>query len=103
MLKFKGQTTQKVTISGKFISTEFKLFALGNSDYICNWECTKPGLNKDLITAKKLVSVSFSNFTQSTLLNPTQSVIIRLIRYLTHFIEQKRLNFCLFLDNLFVF
>ena len=63
MLKFKGQTTQKVTISGKPIPTKFKLFALSNSNYIFNWECTKPELNEGLITAKKLVSISFLNFT----------------------------------------
>ena len=70
MLKFKCQTTQKVTISGKPIPTGFKLFALGDSGYIYNWECTKPGLNEGLLTAKKYVSVSLPNSTQSTLLNP---------------------------------
>jgi hypothetical protein len=53
MIKFEDRTSQKVTISGKPISTGFKIFALANSGYIFNWECTKPGLNKGLLTTKK--------------------------------------------------
>jgi hypothetical protein len=36
MLKFKGRTTQKITISDKPISIGFKIFALGDSNYIYN-------------------------------------------------------------------
>jgi hypothetical protein len=36
MLKFKGRTSQKITIPGKSIPTGFKIFALGDSGYIYN-------------------------------------------------------------------
>ena len=71
MIKFKGRTLQKVTIPDKSIPTGFKIFALADSDYIFNWECTKPGLNERLLTAKKCVSISISNSSKTTLLNPT--------------------------------
>ena len=70
MIKFEGRTSQKVTIPNKSISTEFKIFALANSGYICNWECIKPGLNEGLLTAKKFVSISIPNSFKITLLNP---------------------------------
>ena len=78
MLKFEGRTSEKITIPGKPIPTGFKLFGLGDSGYLYNWECTKPGLAEGLITAKTCVSISVPNSTLSTLLNPTQSVVIRL-------------------------
>ena len=101
MIKFEGRTSQKVTISDKSITTGFKIFALADSDYIFNWECIKPGLNKGLLTAKKCISISISNSTKTTLLNPTQSVVIRLASCLSEFIKQKKLNFHMFLENLF--
>lgn len=101
MLKFEGRTCDKVTIPGKPIPTGFKLFALGDSGYIYNWECTKPGLAEGLVTAKKNVSISIPNSAQTTLLNPTQSVVIRLVECLKIYV-QKGLSFHLFLDNLFV-
>ena len=101
MFKFEGRTTQKITISGKPISIEFKIFALGDSDYIYNWECTRPDLAEVLKDAKKRTSVSISNFDVSVYLNPTQSVVICLIKCLDIYI-QKGLSFHLFLDNLFV-
>ena len=54
MLKFEERTTEKITISAKPIPTGFKLFALGDSGYIYNWECTKPGLAEGLVAAKKI-------------------------------------------------
>ena len=102
MIKFESRTSQKVTILGKPIPTGLKLFVLGDSDYIYNWECTKPGLNEGLLVVKKCVSVSIPNFTKTTPLDPTQSVVIRLISCLLSFIEQSSLDFHLFLDNLFV-
>ena len=78
MLKFEGRTSDKITIPVKPIPTGFKLFALGDSGYTYNWECTKPGLAEGLVTVKKNVSVLILNSTLSTLLNPTQSVVIRL-------------------------
>ena len=71
MIKFEGRTLQKVTIPDKPIPTEFKIFALTNSDYIFNWECTRPGLNEGLLTTKKCISVSIPNSTKTTFLNPT--------------------------------
>ena len=101
MIKFEGRTSQKVTIPGKPIPTGFKIFALADSGYIFNWECTKPGLNEGLLAAKKCVSVSIPNSSKTTLLNPTQSVVIRLASCLSMFIKQKKLNFHMLLDNLF--
>jgi Transposase IS4 len=71
MLKFEGRTTQKITISGKPIPTGFKIFALGDSGYIYNWKCTRPGLAEGVLTEKKRISISISNSTAFTLLNPT--------------------------------
>jgi Transposase IS4 len=101
MLKFEGRSTQKITIPGKPIPTGFKLFALGDSGYIYNWECTRPGLTEGALTEKKQISINIPNSTISTFLNPTQSVVIRLIKCLSIYIE-KGLSFHLFLDNLFV-
>ena len=103
MLKFEGRTSQKVTIPCKPIPTGFKLFALGDSGYIYNWECTRPGLAEGLVTAKKRVSLSIStsNTQISTFLNPTQSVVIRLANSLSKHVENGRF-FHFFLDNLFV-
>jgi hypothetical protein len=70
MLKFEGRTTQKITIPGKPISTGFKIFALGDSGYTYNWKCTRPGLAEGVLTKKKRISVSISNSTGFTLLNP---------------------------------
>ena len=36
MIKFEGQTSQKVTIPGKSIPTGFKIFALADFGYILN-------------------------------------------------------------------
>ena len=71
MIKFKGRTSQKVTIPDKSILTRFKIFALADSGYIFNWECIRSGLNEGLLAAKKCVSISISNFIKTTLLNPT--------------------------------
>jgi Transposase IS4 len=101
MLKFEGRITQKIIIPGKPIPTGFKIFALKDSGYIYNWECTRPGLAEGVLTEKKRVSVSIPNSNISVSLNPIQSVVIRLIKYLSIFI-QKELSFHLFLDNLFV-
>jgi hypothetical protein len=101
MLKFEGRTTQKVTIPGKPIPTGFKIFALGDSGYTLNWEYTRPGIAEGILREKKRISVSIPNSSISTLLNPTQSVVIRLISYLSIYIENS-LSFHLFLDNLFV-
>jgi Transposase IS4 len=101
MLKFKERTSQKITIPGKLIPTGFKIFALGDSGYICNWECTRPDLNEGALTGKKHISISILNSTAISLLNPTQSVVIRLIKCLSIYIQNGR-SFHLFLDNLFV-
>jgi hypothetical protein len=80
MLKFKGRTTQKITIPGKLIPTGFKIFALEDSGYTYNWECIRPGLAEGLKEEKKRISVSIPNSDISVFLNPTQSVVIRLIK-----------------------
>jgi Transposase IS4 len=101
MLKFEGRTTQKITIPGKLISIKFKIFALEDSGYTYNWECTRPGLAEGVLKEKKRISISIPNSSISSFLNPTQSVVIRLIKCLSIYI-QKGLSFHLFLDNLFV-
>jgi Transposase IS4 len=102
MLKFKGRTTQKITIPSKPISIGFKIFALEDSGYTYNWECIRPGLAEGLKEEKKRISVSILNSDLFTFLNPTQSEVIRLIKCLSIYI-QKGLSFYLFLDNLFVY
>jgi hypothetical protein len=71
MLKFKGRTTQKITISTKPISTGFKIFALGDFGYTLNWECTRPEIAEGILREKKQISISIPNSSISTLLNPT--------------------------------
>ena len=102
IIKFESRTLQKVTIPDKSISTRFKFFSLGDSRYIYNWECTKSGLNEGLLTVKKCISVLILNSVKTTLLNPTQSVVIRLTSCLRSLIKQNSLNFHMSLDNLFV-
>ncbi len=53
MLKYEGRTSQKITIPDKSIPTEFKLFALDDSGYIFNWECTKPGIAEEILRERK--------------------------------------------------
>jgi hypothetical protein len=101
MLKFKERTTQKITISDKPISTRFKIFALKDSGYTYNWESTRSGIAEEILMKKKRISVFISNSSISTFLNPTQSVVIRLISCLSVYIENG-LSFHLFLNNLFV-
>ena len=101
MFKFEERITQKITIPDKSISTGFKIFALGDSDYIYNWECTRSGLVKELKKEKKRISVCIPNSDISVYLNSIQSVVIRLVKCLDISI-QKELSFQLFLDNLFV-
>ncbi len=101
MLKFEGRTSQKITISNKPISTRFKLFALDDSDYIYNQKCTKSGIIKGILRERKKVSISILNSSLSTSLNPTQSVIIRLINSLSKFTKNK-LFFHFYSNNLFI-
>jgi Transposase IS4 len=86
MLKFKGRSSQKITIPSKPIPTGFKLFALGDSGYTYNWEYTRSGLAEGALTGKKQISINIPNSTISTFLNPTQSVVIRLIKCLSIYI-----------------
>jgi hypothetical protein len=69
-LKFEGRTILKITIPGKPIPIGLKLFALGDSGYIYNWECTKPSLAEGVLTGKKRISINILNSTISTFLNP---------------------------------
>ncbi len=71
MLKYKERTSQKITILGKPILTGFKLFTLGDSDYIYNWEYTRPGIIEGILRERKKISLSISNSSISTSLNPT--------------------------------
>jgi hypothetical protein len=86
MLKFEGRSSQKIIISGKLIPIGFKLFVLGDSGYIYNWECIRPGLAEGALIGKKQISVKIPNSTISTFLNSTQSVVIRLIQCLSIYI-----------------
>ncbi len=101
MLKYEERTSQKITIPGKPIPTGFKLFALGDSGYIYNWECTRPGIAEGILRERKKISLSIPNSSISTSLNPTQSVIIRLANSLSKFIKNG-LFFHFYLDNLFI-
>jgi Transposase IS4 len=101
ILKFEGRSSQKITISCKPIPTGFKLFALGDSGYIYNWECTRPGVAEGFLQEKKRVSISIPNSSISANLNLTQSVVIRLVNSLSKFTKDG-LSFHLYLDNLFV-
>jgi hypothetical protein len=69
-LKFKGRTTQKITIPGKPILIGFKIFALGDSGYTYNWEYTRPGLAEGVLKGKKRISISILNSDISVFLNP---------------------------------
>ena len=102
MLKFEDRITQKITFSDKPISTRFKIFTLEDSDYIYNWECIRPELTKGILAEKQSISVNISDSDLSFLLNPTQSVVICLVKCLSIYI-QKGLSFHLFLDNLFLY
>jgi hypothetical protein len=82
MLKFEGRSSQKIIISGKPILTGFKLFALGDSGYIYNWEYIRPSLAEGALIRKKQISVKIPNSIIITFLNSTQSVVIRLIQCL---------------------
>ena len=71
MFKFKERTIQKITISDKLISTKFKIFVLGNSGYIYNWKCIRPGLTEGLKKEKTRISVSILNSNLVSFLNST--------------------------------
>ena len=76
MLKFEGRTTQKITISGKSISTEFKIFALRDSGYTYNWECMRSDIIEEILTEKKWISVTISDSSLYSFLNSIQSDVI---------------------------
>ncbi len=101
MLKYKERTSQKIIILSKSISTGFKLFTLDDFDYIYNWEYTKSGITEEILRERKKVSISISNSSISTSLNPTQLVIIWLANSLSKFIKNE-LFFHFYLNNLFV-
>jgi Transposase IS4 len=101
MLKFEGRSSQKTTIPGKPIPVGFKLFALADAGYILNWECTKPGLAEGVYEACRKIFFRVPGIPGETALNPTQSVVARLVKYLDIFIQSGH-SFQLFLDNLFV-
>ena len=86
MLKFKGRITQKITISGKLIPTEFKIFALEDFGYIYNWEYTQPELTEGVLAEKQQISVNIPDSDLSFFLNPTKSVIICLVKCLSIYI-----------------
>ena len=71
IFKFEERTTQKITIPDKPIPTGFKIFVLGDSGYIYNWECSRPDLTEGLKDAKKRISVSIPNSDVSVYLNST--------------------------------
>ncbi len=102
MLKYKGRTSQKIIIPDKSIFTGFKLFTLDDSGYIYNWEYIRSSITEGILREKEKVSISISNSSLSTSLNPTQSVVIRLINSLSKFIKNK-LFFHFYLNNLFVY
>ena len=90
MLKFEGRITQKIIISDKSISTEFKIFALGDSGYIYNWKCTRPELTEEVLAEKTWISVNISRSDNlSFFLNPTQSVIVQLNQYLSIYVQKE--------------
>jgi hypothetical protein len=102
MLKFKGRTIQKVTIPNKPIPTGFQIFTLGDSGYIYNWECSRLEILERALRKKERISVKVLNSDLVVILNLTQSILIRLIKYLFIY-QQKGLNFYLFLNNLFIY
>ena len=53
MLKFKGRTSQKITIPSKPISKDSKIFALRDSSYIYNWECIRSDLAEEVSIEKR--------------------------------------------------
>jgi hypothetical protein len=59
-------------------------------------------LSRRSFNGKKRVSINIPNSTISTFLNPIQSIIIRLIKYLSININTG-LSIYLFLNNLFVY
>jgi hypothetical protein len=75
---------------------------LGGSGYTYNWECIRPGLTERVLLERKRISISISNSFTSVLLNLTQSVVIRLISYLSIYIKNG-LSFHLFLNNLVIY
>jgi hypothetical protein len=85
-LNLRAELHKKITIPSKLILVRFKIFALEDSGYIYNWKCTRPGLAKGLKEEKKRISVFILNSKVSAFLNPTQSVVIRLIKYLSIYI-----------------
>jgi len=57
---------------------------------------------EEILREREKVSISISNSSISTSLNPTQLMIIRLVNSLSKFIENK-LFFHFYLNNLFVY
>jgi hypothetical protein len=86
-LNSKKELFKKITIPGKPISIGFKIFALEDSRYTYNWECIRPGLAEGVLTEKKRISITILNSNISVFfLNPTQSIVICLIKCLSIYI-----------------
>jgi Transposase IS4 len=105
MLKFKGRTTQKVTIPGKPIDQGLKDFALADEGYILSWLSTRPQKNKTFTPEQETVKVEVelppNKHKKFAYLTNTQTVVTRLLENVLDDYLPKR-GFHVYLDNLFV-
>ena len=102
MIRFEGRSSGITTIPGKPVPTGLKYFALADSGYILNFECTMPGSlegertellsNRRVILPEKGVDTKLSN---------TQAVVERLISPYYKLVSNSN-RYHLYLDNLFV-
>ena len=100
MVKFKGRSSQIITIPGKPIPVGFKQEALADSGYILNWEACRPNLNEGGSSPIEVTTPEEIKLVKKTFLTNTQAIVARLAITLNPYTE-KGLRFHFYLDNLF--
>ena len=100
MVKFKGRSSQIITILGKPIPVGFKQEALADSGYILNWEACRLNLNEGGSSLIEVTTPEEIKLVKKTFLTNTQAIVARLAITLNPYIE-KGLRFHFYLDNLF--
>ena len=99
MVAFTGRSKHTIKLKNKPIHTGYKLWCIGDHDYIWNW--LFHSRIEDVETLEKGQKTSWSRLcsaghTESVSLASTFGLVLRLAEQLS-----KQLKFCIYLDNLF--
>ena len=102
MISYRNKTKYKVKLSNKPIKKEYKIWVLGDSDYVYDWLWHSRIDGPEEISEKDIKIERTSSEEESTkiFLTSTFALVIRLIQRLRQVYKSR--IFCLFLNNLFL-